>query len=268
MTVEAFTYTGAYETWDVPSGVHRITVDMAGGAGGSESGDRARGGRVQCEIAVDPGDTLYVYVARQAASAAEGGSPSIAFYRGGEGQASTGRSVGGGGLSAVVLNGAIGAGTILAVAGGAGGRSGSPSFAAGGHGGGLVGQAGTDTGSVTGGGGGTQSAGGAAGTGGGGTGHVAATAGENRGRHSGGVRGQRTAFARNGGSGGGGWYGGGGGEAQVGASGDPRSGGGGGSSYTHPSLATAVTHTQGYQDGNGYVTLTYRANHGWKVGSL
>ena len=36
-------------------------------------------------------------------------------------------------------------------------------------------------------------------------------------------------------------------------------GGGGGSSYTHPTLASSVTHTQGFQSGNGSIVITYSA---------
>lgn len=267
MASQTFLPTGAPETWLVPAGVTEVTLDMAGGAGGSMSGPRAGGGRVQCLLEVTPGDTLYIYVAEEAAPPSDPGSPVAAFFRGGLNFNATGYSIGGGGLSAVVDGDVIATGTILAVAGGGGGRSGPPSYSAGGAGGGLVGQAGASAGSVTGGGGGTQVAGGAAGTGGGGTGYVAPTAGEVGGRHQGGNRGFRSGSTPQAGSGGAGWYGGGGGDLETGGS-DPRGGGGGGSSYTHPSLASAVTHTQGYQIGDGYVTLTWTPRQRRYFGTL
>jgi hypothetical protein len=58
--------------------------------------------------------------------------------------------------------------------------------------------------------------------------------------------------------GGAGWYGGG-----AGFAGDYRSvgtqcaGGGGGSSYTDSSLCSNVIHTQGYRNGEGYVTISF-----------
>ena len=57
-------------------------------------------------------------------------------------------------------------------------------------------------------------------------------------------------YLNGGGGGGGGYYGGGGGSWV---------GGGGGSSYTHPTRASLVTHTQGTRSGNGLLTITYSA---------
>lgn len=60
-----------------------------------------------------------------------------------------------------------------------------------------------------------------------------------------------------GGHGGAGWYGGGAGQSGlVNKVGTCSAGGGGGSSYTHPELCSEVVHTQGFQDGNGYVTIS------------
>ena len=67
----------------------------------------------------------------------------------------------------------------------------------------------------------------------------------------------------NGGSGygGAGDYGGGGGVdgyyyAGSSAWGNSCGAAGGGSSYTHPELCSEVVHTQGFQSGNGYVTIS------------
>lgn len=119
-----------------------------------------------------------------------------------------------------------------------------------------------------------------AGGGGDGTGGIAKTAGAAGGGltgatagsayyYSGGTGGSQTAGgSRNGtfgyggsggggGTGGAGWYGGGGGDSGlVKKVGTCSAGGGGGSSYTHETLCTDVVHTQGYQAGNGYVTIS------------
>ena len=60
-----------------------------------------------------------------------------------------------------------------------------------------------------------------------------------------------------GGHGGAGWYGGGAGQGGlVKKVGTCVAGGGGGSSYTHPDLCSDIVHTQGFQNDNGYVTLS------------
>lgn len=60
-----------------------------------------------------------------------------------------------------------------------------------------------------------------------------------------------------GGHGGAGWYGGGAGQSGlVNKVGTCSAGGGGGSSYTHPDLCSEVVHTQGFQNDNGYITIS------------
>ena len=60
-----------------------------------------------------------------------------------------------------------------------------------------------------------------------------------------------------GGHGGAGWYGGGAGQAGlINKVGTCAAGGGGGSSYTDPELCTNVKHTQGFNTGNGYITIS------------
>lgn len=60
-----------------------------------------------------------------------------------------------------------------------------------------------------------------------------------------------------GGHGGAGWYGGGAGQAGlINKVGTCAAGGGGGSSYTHPTFCTNVEHTQGFNTGNGYITIS------------
>ena len=241
-----FTYTGGTQTYTVPAAVTSLLVDVIGAQGGgvecaigSYQSRGGCGGRVRATIAVNPGDVLTITVG------GGGGSGGAAGYGGG------GRDniytalfpgAGGGGASRIV-NTTLG-GTILAVAGGGGGGGGD--FCAsygiltaagdgGGNGGGLTGAAGNSNvcGLGLGGRGGTPTAGGA-----GGTCAFAALSGGF------GVGANCTAAAGDGsGGGGGGYYGGG--------AGDEGSGGGGGSSYTNPTYATAITHTQGYNCGAG-----------------
>ena len=60
-----------------------------------------------------------------------------------------------------------------------------------------------------------------------------------------------------GGHGGAGWYGGGAGQAGlINKVGTCATGGGGGSSYTDPELCANVEHTQGFNTGNGYITIS------------
>ena len=60
-----------------------------------------------------------------------------------------------------------------------------------------------------------------------------------------------------GGRGGAGWYGGGAGQAGlIKKVGTCAAGGGGGSSYTDPELCANVEHTQGFNTGNGYITIS------------
>ena len=122
-----------------------------------------------------------------------------------------------------------------------------------GAGGGLTGGHGSTSGYNSGGGGGTQSAGGAGSylTGGSPRGGSNGTAG------SLGYGG--TGWTR----GGAGYYGGGGGSSwDISKVGVQYGGSGGGSSYTHATLCSSVTHTQGYRSGNGYISLNYEVAEG------
>jgi len=220
-----FAYTGAPQTYTVPTGVTRLGIDLTGGGGGprnsSSPNGRGLGGRVQATLAVTPGEVLTIVVGG-AGGATSGG------YNGGGGGYS-----GGGGASDVRQGGTALTNRVL-VAGGGGGDG---NTGAGGCGGPTA-CAGESTSlgpyNSTGGGGGTATGPGAGGTGsfvGPGQGGSGPTGG---------------AGSYYGGGGGGGYYGGGGG-------GD-FSGGGGGSSYAGPGTS-AVVHSQGVQAGNGYVRI-------------
>ena len=61
--VYTYTYTGAVQTFTVPAGVTSISVDAYGASGTTVSaGQAGKGGRVQANLTVTPGDTLYLYV--------------------------------------------------------------------------------------------------------------------------------------------------------------------------------------------------------------
>eukprot|EP01038_Epipyxis_sp_PR26KG_P010901 gene10901-14632_t len=203
INAQTFTYTGAYQTFVMPSGVTSIYVDITtyyifvGQAGDLGIGNPFNGGG-------SPGQTI---------SSAYNGQ--------------------GGGASDIRTDTANLASRIV-VAGGGGG-CGHTLASLGGVGGGEIGGTATvGINTVTPAGGGTSNAGGS-------YGYYSTYLGSSRTLGIGG-QGSTTDY---GGGGGGGYYGGGGGGADCG-------GGGGGSSY---SSGTVTTHYQGYQSGNGYVTL-------------
>ena len=268
-----YTYTGAVQTYTVPSGVSSISVDARGACGGSSyhyfggiyyPTDRNRGGygaRVACSLAVTPGQVLYVYVG------GNGDSSNIEDYYyytgtyydsglggwngGGNGTGDSDELYGGffhfsdygggggGGASDVRVGGTSLTNRVIVAGGGGGGAfdCSGVNENRGGDGGGLNGENGYTCSSyypTLNGGGGTQSAGGV------GAPYLAC------GNDSGtlGVGGRADTcyyyyYDYGGGGGGGGYYGGG-----AGAFG----GGGGGSSYTDSSRTAFVVHTRGYNN--------------------
>ena len=225
---QTFSYTGSQQTFTVPSGITSITVDMTGGSGGyygSNTSYYGKGGRVQATLTVTAGATLYIYVGGSASGVTGG-------YNGGGTTTSTGSSwlgSGGGGASDIRSGGTALTNRIIVAGGGGGGNrdEGVP-----GHGGGLTGG---DAPGNYGGKGGTQSAGG--------VGYGNQVYGPNG---SLGQGGDGTTYSA--GSGGGGYYGG-----SPGGS----NGGGGGSSYVTASGSSSITHTQGYNTGNGEITISW-----------
>lgn len=251
VTSQTFSYTGATQTFTVPTGVTLINVSMWGGGGASNNvsdGAAAKGGAggfVKFTIAVTPGESLTVNVG------GKGSMPVIQYRQPG----------GAGGMSALLRSA-----TYLGISGGGGGGGGygnSNTNSWGGSGGGTTANSGGDA-SVysTGGGGGTQSAGGTGGTPGPGQNGASLQGGNGSGSNLttlGGWPngGNASTDQEHGGGGGGGYYGGGGG----GGAGTWGAGGGGGSSYTDPA-ATSVTHIKSAANDNsapgtaetGYVT--------------
>jgi hypothetical protein len=232
---QTFTFTGAQQTFTVPNGVTSISVDAYGAQGGSlapSTNTNNYGGRVQADLPVTPGTTIYVYVGEQPTGVTGG------FNGGGTGE--TG-GVGGGGATDLRIGGTTYSDRVIVAGAGGGGGIWNGTEVQGGLGGGLVGGNGFRTSYATspGGDGGTQTSS-ANGT----------CASFNNPICAGGFGfgGSPTGCGCQVYGGGAGWYGGAG-------SGNCR-GGGGGSSYTDPT-ATNVIHTQGVRPGHGEITISW-----------
>jgi hypothetical protein len=285
-TTCTFSYTGAAESWVVPAGVTSAVFAVYGAAGGSVApiamgplpgGSGGRGGRVQATVALTPGETLNMRVgsAGQAGATFNLGNSGIATIAGGFNGGGTNTFMctvsfchvdlgGGGGGASDVRTSVDGLANRLLVAGGGGGAGvgGVPSDL------GTGGDSATGAKSVTsntsigtftcsGGGAGTLLGPGAAG---GGAGCFSGQAGD-----AGGLTGGAgEAFM---GAGGGGYFGGGAGAVGTGLA----TGGGGGSDYPNPLSPPAgisnVTIVDGFQSGNGVITVTYANPTGVSVAS-
>jgi len=240
-TSTTFTYTGSPQTYTVPAGVTRLTVDAIGasaGSGGPTAKFTALGGRVQATITVTPGEKLTVVVGGK--GAAYNSIPIYGGYNGGGdsgngsgGPLTDGNGAAGGGatdLRRLLAAGSTGdylsSRNALLVAGGGGGGRG---VNIGGSGGRPNGDNGLDGGTATGrgGAGGTQ-----AGPGSGGRDGVSYSSSDGSNGQGG--------LGENGG-GGGGYYGGGG------AGGYPLTGSsyataGGGSSFVTATGSSNITY--------------------------
>ena len=233
-----FDYTGVAQTFVVPDCIEQVTIEAWGAQGGNNPvgvGIGGKGGYAKGALAVNPGDTLHVYVGGHPGTGKPGG-----FNGGGTGPG--GGSTGGGGASDIRVGGTTINERIL-VAGGGGGAAYESAWSggwgvgngacSGGHGGGTEGEKGGYwQGACQGGNGGTQGSGGA---------------------HGGtfGQGGPGNMGPGDTGGGGGGWYGGGGGGACTGFNGC----GGGGSSFTG---GVSGGQTQaGVQTGNGKVVISW-----------
>lgn len=254
-----FSYTGAVQTWTVPSGVCNITIECWGAQG--QGGNGGLGGYARGSLTVTPGQVLNIYVGGQ-----------NGYNGGGAGHANTPRN--GGGASDVRINGQTLTDRII-VAGGGGASCGDGNYQ-GGHGGG-----GTTAPNYVGGGGGIGYGGNGGGGGAnGGSGNTSCHSGGagGGGFNSGGVGSCNTCYTNTCGQngslgiggngdnwengtcynsyggtagGGGGYYGGGG--SSVGNCG--AGGGGGGSSWT--GTLTSPQFQGGVRSGNGQVIINY-----------
>lgn len=229
---------GSFQTYTVPSYVTKIRVDCVASSGHNQGGGYGgKGGRVQCDLNVTAGQTLYLWVPQNPTGQTY--SQNLAY------NAADIRTNNAGVLNSTSLN------SRIIVAGGGGETwSGTTQVGAGGNGGGTTGARGGSVQYGEGGYGGTQSAGGAGGGRGGG---LPGGDGLQGSFGLGGASWTGSTSWR--GIGGAGWYGGGSGGASS-YYGDGQGGGGGGSSYTNSNLCSNVTHTQGYHNGAGYITIT------------
>ncbi|MET8629122.1 Ig-like domain-containing protein [Kitasatospora sp. NPDC004669] len=267
-----FSYTGAAQTFTVPTGVTQVSVDAKGASGGAGAGDTNPGGagghgaEVTGTVTVTPGQTLQVNVGGAGTDGTQGAPGTGGFNGGATGGSSDFVHGGGGGGASDVRTGAFDLLSRLVTAAGGGG-GGATAVLAGGPGGaggqsGANGTAGTSGASTTGGGGGdgaTPTTPGAAGTGG--------TGADSNGGNgdpgtfgSGGVGGPGesgrpgSGLTAGGGGGGGVFGGGGGGGGGVTNTEFAGAGGGGGGSSAGP---VGSAFTTGANTGNGQVTITY-----------
>lgn len=234
-TTLIFNYTGASQSWVVPAGVSSVDI-LAEGAQGFDSPVNlgGRGGRSSGTLAVEPGETLTIFVGGKGSAATVEDVPMGAgFNGGGDGMINwddpINRAVGGGGGASDVRRGLTLNDRLIVAGGGGGATSNYNGF--GGDGGGLIGgDGGSYPGSVTAT-GGTQMAGGT----------LRGTFGV-----GGSADGTSTPWV---GGGGGGWYGGG--------VSDGHAGGAGGSSYLDGVGLTATSTVGGVRAGDGFVTITF-----------
>ena len=236
-----YNYTGAVQTYTVPTGVKSFSVDIQGAAGQTGTAYGGHGGRVQGALSVTSGQVLNLYV---------GGISG--FNGGGAGSVYGGR----GGDASDIRTGGVSLSNRVIVAGGGGGGGASSGVAVGGAGGNTTGGTAinyVDAASAT---GGTQTSGGIGGN------WYGTYVGTNGSLGQGGTISGTIYY---GGGGGGGFYGGGGGGYD---------GGGGGSSYANPSLVSGVSMTQGYNAGLGSISLSglgtpvYTYNIAWSSAAI
>jgi hypothetical protein len=241
-TTKVFEYSGGEQTFVVPDGVHAMQLLLIGGRGGEGGAEGGSAAEVGGEVAVTPGETLYLEVAGNGRSGDEGGG---AAFNGGAAGGTLG-SGGGGGASDVrrlPRIAGLGTDTRIAVAAGGGGGGGDGGGFLGGVGGGA-GSPGQTSGANGGGGAGTMMAGGNSGSG--------CNGAENGTRGSGGKGGAGNSGFNGGGGGGGGYFGGGGGAGACGTAG----GGGGGGSSLVPSEGFSALASR---DTEPVIALTYTA---------
>jgi Tol biopolymer transport system component len=242
-TVCTFSAPGA-DTFMVPPGVTKASLDVFGAQGGGLPGQSVggRGGRARAELALMPGATVTVVVGGAGGSVGACDAQDTPGAGGVNGGAPGGsgfcEGAGGGGASDVRIGGTDLTDRVLVAGGGGGGANRSEGLGDGGAGGGLNGGPAGDI---------------LAGGGGGGGGNpcdppVRGSGGDQTGVSGSCQPGDGSAGADGslaGGGGGGGFYGG--------AGGGPLQGGGGGSGFGPP----GVLFETGVHSGDGLVTVTY-----------
>ena len=237
-SISYYYYTGSFQEYVVPSGVHKLTVSAYGGQGGStRTAAGGAGGHISADVSVTPGQALYVYVGGA-------GGTNSAGYNGG-GMADGDCEGGGGGGGASDVRASVGdLYSRIVVAGGGGGSSGR----CGGKHGVIAGMNGGPGGGHTGGSRESNIESTLLFGGGGGTLYSGGTPGYNPTSYNYGS----TGVYGYGGDAGSGACGGGGGGGYNGGGGGAGTGGGGGSNY-----AIGIIHVndQGVNNGNGYVAI-------------
>jgi Glycine rich protein len=252
--IKTFLPSGGEQTFNVPAGVtsvHAVVVGGKGGDGAESGGAGGLGALAIADLAVTPGETLYVEVGGNGASGDAGGTGG--FNGGGAGGAASDLSCdGGGGAGASDVRTlpralATSLDLRLITAGGGGGGGGCTDPVAGAGPGGAAGAAG---GTADGDGGqpGTSAGGGA----GAGSVHCLGTAG---GLGLGGAGGMSDCITAGGGGGGGGLYGGGGGQGDFAGGGGGGGSSGFGAGATNTSVASDLT-------GSPSITLAYTPSGG------
>ena len=243
--VVAYAYTGAAQTFTVPTSVTQLQVECWGAQGGDVGTTLGgKGGYAKALVAVTPGETAYAFVGQQGAlSAATTNTAGVATFNGGGAgaiRAALGTTASGGGASDLRLGGSALTNRIV-VAGGGGGCD-DYNSSAGGAGGGSTGASGATVASSTAvGTGGTQGSGGTGGAGGSGALGLGGSA----------TQALFVALDTRLSGGGGGYYGGG-----LGSN----SGGGGGSAYiggVSPYTTSGASMTSGMRSGNGFLVITF-----------
>lgn len=245
-----FTYTGAEQTWTVPSspsGFVVLNIDAYGAQGGGSGGN---GGRVQTTLTLSSGTVLRIVVGGQPNSI----NPVYGFAgSGGANFSSSGRNgFAGGGLTGIFNNSAISQPNCFMLAAGGGGASGLNSYSGGiaGAPNGSNGNQGNFAGRQEGGRGATQNAAGAAGENYDPQNTAASPGVAINGGNGGTIN---TSTWVGGGGGGAGFFGGGGGAG----GGSSNGAGGGGSSYVNTTFATNTSYSAGVRTGNGVLTIVY-----------
>lgn len=231
-TTLTYLYTGGEQTFTVPAGVTTLHVVAIGGAGGSSAVLGGAAAQVTGDLAVTPGQVLYIEVGGKGKDGASGGAGG---FNGGAAGGFGGTSAAGGGGGASDIRTLPGPSLspdtrqIVAAGGGGGGATGTEGI---GGAGGAAESGGESSSDFNGGGGaGTQSIGGSGGSG-------VMTSGEEGVRGLGGVGGSSCDEGGGGGGGGGGLFGGGGGG--PGCHSTSGGGGGGGSSLVPASGSLAL----------------------------
>ncbi len=263
-----YVYTGAVQIYTVPPGVISLSADIYGAQGGDYTtapvASGGLGGRVQCNLAVTPGELLYIYVGQKGTAGCypcglvappPGGTNSGGGANGGAGSMNEGGAAGGGSTDIRTVSYTASPATSLSsrliAAGAGGGGAWDCGNENGGVGGGLTGGTGISC-----------------------TAYNPAEAGSPGTQVSGGTLGS-SMVGQNGTAGGfgfggdafGNFWGGGGGGGWFGAGGSYSGSGCGGSSFYGGVGVTGGTTTPGVRTGNGYVSIVVNCSAGLITGN-